>query len=34
MGGIALGGAFMFSPIEDIVAQSTQKVTAMVHLPI
>ena len=26
MGGIALGGAFMFSPIEDIVAQSTQKV--------
>src|SRR6187399_3423318 len=27
MGGIALGGAFMFSPIEDIVAQSTQKVT-------
>ena len=27
MGGIALGGAFMLSPIEDIVAQSTQKVT-------
>ena len=27
MGGIALGGAFMFSPIEDIVAQSTQKIT-------
>src|SRR6187549_3576205 len=27
MGGIALGGAFMFSPIEDIVAQSTQKVS-------
>src|SRR6187200_608723 len=27
MGGIALGGAFMFSPIEDIVAQTTQKVT-------
>src|SRR6187399_1394599 len=26
MGGIALGGAFMFSPIEDVVAQSTQKV--------
>ena len=26
-GGIALGGAFMFSPIEDIIAQSTQKVT-------
>jgi L-alanine-DL-glutamate epimerase-like enolase superfamily enzyme len=27
LGGIALGGAFMFSPIEDIIAQSTQKVT-------
>jgi len=27
MGGIALGGAFMFSPIEDVIAQSTQKVT-------
>ena len=27
MGGLALGGAFMFSPIEDIVAQSTQKVS-------
>ena len=26
MGSIALGGAFMFSPIEDIIAQSTQKV--------
>ena len=26
MGGIALGGAFMFSPIEDIIAQSTSKV--------
>jgi len=26
LGGIALGGAFMFSPIEDVVAQSTQKV--------
>src|SRR4029078_6140876 len=26
MGGIALGGAFMFSPIEDLVASSTQKV--------
>src|SRR5215203_530659 len=26
LGGIALGGAFMFSPIEEIVAQSTQKV--------
>ncbi|MBG9378243.1 mandelate racemase/muconate lactonizing enzyme family protein [Panacibacter sp. DH6] len=26
LGGIALGGAFMFSPIEDIVAQSTQSV--------
>ena len=25
-GGIALGGAFMFSPIEDIIAQTTQKV--------
>lgn len=27
LGGITLGGAFMFSPIEDIIAQSTQKVT-------
>ena len=27
MGGIALGGAFMFSPIEDVIAQSTQKVS-------
>jgi L-alanine-DL-glutamate epimerase-like enolase superfamily enzyme len=27
LGGIALGGAFMFSPIEDLVAQSTQKVS-------
>lgn len=27
MGGIALGGAFLFSPIEDLVAQSTQKVS-------
>jgi L-alanine-DL-glutamate epimerase-like enolase superfamily enzyme len=27
LGGIALGGAFMFSPIEDIIAQSTQKVS-------
>jgi L-alanine-DL-glutamate epimerase-like enolase superfamily enzyme len=26
LGGIALGGAFMFSPIEDLVAQSTQNV--------
>ncbi|MEP6950642.1 MAG: mandelate racemase/muconate lactonizing enzyme family protein [Ginsengibacter sp.] len=26
LGGITLGGAFMFSPIEDLVAQSTQKV--------
>ena len=26
LGGIALGGAFMFSPIEDLIAQSTQKV--------
>ena len=26
LGGIALGGAFMFSPIEEIIAQSTQKV--------
>ncbi|HLG39899.1 MAG TPA: mandelate racemase/muconate lactonizing enzyme family protein, partial [Chitinophagaceae bacterium] len=26
MGGIALGGAFMFTPIEDIIAQSTQNV--------
>ncbi|MEI9908267.1 MAG: hypothetical protein WDO71_00490 [Bacteroidota bacterium] len=27
MGGIALGSAFAFSPIEDLIAQSTQKVT-------
>ena len=27
LGGITLGGAFMFSPIEELVAQSTQKVT-------
>ena len=27
MGGIALGGAFMFTPIEEIIAQSTQKVS-------
>src|SRR5436190_8687604 len=26
LGGIALGGAFMFSPIEELIAQSTQKV--------
>jgi len=26
LGGIALGGAFMFSPVEDVIAQSTQKV--------
>ena len=26
LGGIALGSSFMFSPIEDLVAQSTQKV--------
>lgn len=26
LGGLALGGAFMFSPIEELVAQSTQKV--------
>ena len=26
LGGIALGGAFMFSPIEDVIAASTQKV--------
>src|SRR5215207_3325018 len=26
LGGIALGGAFMFSPIEEVIAQSTQKV--------
>ena len=26
LGGIALGGAFMFSPIEELVARSTQKV--------
>jgi len=33
MGGIALGGAFMFSPIEEIVAQSTQKVTRYSNHP-
>ena len=27
LGGVALGGAFMLSPIEDIIAQSTQKVS-------
>lgn len=27
MGGIALGGAFLLSPIEDLIAQSTQKVS-------
>src|SRR6185295_5585578 len=27
LGGVALGGAFMFTPIEDIIAQSTQKVS-------
>lgn len=27
IGGIALGGAFMFSPIEEVIAQSTQKVS-------
>lgn len=27
LGGIALGGAFMLSPFEDIIAQSTQKVS-------
>ncbi|MEP6725009.1 MAG: twin-arginine translocation signal domain-containing protein, partial [Bacteroidota bacterium] len=26
LGGIALGSSFMFSPIEDLIAQSTQKV--------
>src|SRR6478672_3416559 len=26
MGGIALGSAFMFSPVEELVAQSTQRV--------
>jgi L-alanine-DL-glutamate epimerase-like enolase superfamily enzyme len=26
LGGIALGGALMFSPLEDVIAQSTQKV--------
>src|SRR3977135_4108736 len=26
LGGIALGGAFMFSPIEEVIARSTQKV--------
>lgn len=27
LGGISLGGAFLFSPIEDVVAQSTSKVS-------
>src|SRR6476646_601004 len=27
LGGIALGGAFMFTPVEEIIAQSTQKVS-------
>ena len=27
LGGIALGGAFMFSPVEELIAQSTQKVS-------
>ncbi len=27
LGGIALGSAFMFAPIEDVIAQSTQKVS-------
>src|SRR6478736_1090565 len=27
MGGIALGSAFLFSPVEELVAQSTQKVS-------
>jgi L-alanine-DL-glutamate epimerase-like enolase superfamily enzyme len=27
LGGIALGGSFLFSPVEDLVAQSTQKVS-------
>ena len=27
LGGIALGGAFMFTPVEDLIAQSTQKVS-------
>src|SRR6185503_2569554 len=26
LGGVALGGAFMFTPIEDVIAQSTQKI--------
>jgi L-alanine-DL-glutamate epimerase-like enolase superfamily enzyme len=26
LGGIALGGSFLFSPIEDVIAQTTQKV--------
>src|SRR4029078_12599003 len=26
LGGIALGGAFMFSPIEEVIANTTQKV--------
>src|SRR6478752_8291114 len=26
LGGVALGGAFMFSPVEELVAQSTQKI--------
>src|SRR6476620_3773605 len=29
LGGVALGGAFMFSPVEELVAQSTQKVNRM-----
>ena len=32
LGGIALGGAFMFSPIEELVAQSTQKVRPLIQL--
>ena len=31
LGGVALGGSLMFAPIEDIIAQSTQKVI-QVHL--
>ena len=27
LGGVALGGSLMFAPIEDIIAQSTQKVS-------
>ena len=28
LGGIALGSAFMFSPVEELVAQTTQKINS------